>query len=1560
MNNGTGITVSGTYPSFTVSNTLPDQTVAITGGGATTVIGTYPNFTISSTDNNTEYSAGTGIGISGNTINNTAPDQTVIVTGTGATTVTGTYPNFTVNSADNNTTYTAGTGLNLTGTTFSNAAPDQTVTLNTGTGITVSGAYPDYTITNSAPNQPVSITGSGSTNVTGTYPNFTVSSTDNNTTYTAGTGLALTGTSFSHNAHTGDATGATALTVTGIQGRQVTTSVPGDNQILKWSTANNRWELGEDQLGAAGTNDGVVTSINVTGTTTKTITLTRSQSLSDLTAIFTDEGSVYTAGTGIDITGNTVTNTAPDQTVVLTGTGSSTVTGTYPNFTVNSTDNNTTYTAGTGLTLTGTEFTHNAHGGDVTGTTNLSVTGIRGINVSSTAPVSGQIMKYNGIRWMMEADENTTYTATGTGLSLTGTSFTNTAPDQTVTLTQGGSTIISGSYPNFTISSTDLNTTYSAGTGLTLTSTTFAHDVHSGDVSGTTSLSVTGIRGRSVSTTAPTSGQILKYNGTNWDPAADDNTTYTAGTGLSLTGTQFVNTAPDQTVTLTQGGATTITGTYPNFTISSTDNNSGGTVTSIATGDGITGGTITSTGTLGLTGQALALHNLATNGIIVRTSAGNVTARTITGSTGISVTNGNGVSGNPTLTPVFGTTTGTIAEGTHTHTAYGAAGTNGMVQFNNNGNFGATANLFWDNTNTRLGIGTNAPAGMMVVKQTTTTPSTEPLFEVRDKDGLQVFAVYEDSVMIYVSDDAAKTNKGAFAVSGRNTAKTPTNEYLRVTPDSVRVFIDEDFVATGETRGGFEVGGFSASKSGESSFFNIEAGNSPEVILTSEPRVLWYPAKEAFMAGRVLIQSVDSVGLNSWATGFESRSIGNYSQALGFSARAYGLNSTAIGRYANATGTNSIAIGDSAQARGIGSYAIGSVGRDSLGNSLGFPTVAIGNHSFAFGLGATSTALGAFSLGINTLASGINSTAIGNGTEASGKFSFAGGDNSEAWGRSSVAIGYMCQSGNYAFAAGNGSVASGNYSAALGSSFAENQGAFATGILCTANGVGSTAVGQENLSSGQSSFASGFMSVASGDQSAAIGETNVASGDQSIAFGSFNTASGYMSMAFGSHTIASGTLSESHGKGIRASGMYTIAYGLGDYTGTIVTDSSVFVIMGGDVGIGTISPQYMLDVAGTSNLNKSIATGTALYVNSNPAVGLYATYFDWGATGYFNYFHDNVGIRTTSPSYDLGIKFKSAGDTASIGVERINVITASNAGLIVTAGGGRSGGTNAAGGKLVLKSGTSTGTGSSDIAFYTATAGASGTTDNLPTQKMVIRGNGRVGIGTVTPVTVLEAEADGATVATFDRASSDGTILAFQRDGAQQGTISVAAGVVSYNAFTGSHYGITNENIEMGKLVVLNGSNSYLNGNTYSEILYGISECNTENAPDVLGAFLHIQDEAIPYCTENPYLVMAVGNGVMWVADYGENLKTGDYLIASSVSGHAMKDNGEYEVANVIARVAEPVEWGNVTTEINGVKHKLVSVFFENFKLYHYETRIQNLEQQIDKINAKLGESASK
>jgi hypothetical protein len=51
-----------------------------------------------------------------------------------------------------------------------------------------------------------------------------------------------------------------------------------------------------------------------------------------------------------------------------------------------------------------------------------------------------------------------------------------------------------------------------------------------------------------------------------------------------------------------------------------------------------------------ITGQALALHNLASNGIVARTGSGTVAARAVAASgSGISVSNGDGVSGNPTV-----------------------------------------------------------------------------------------------------------------------------------------------------------------------------------------------------------------------------------------------------------------------------------------------------------------------------------------------------------------------------------------------------------------------------------------------------------------------------------------------------------------------------------------------------------------------------------------------------------------------------------------------------------------------------------------------------------------------------------------------------------------------------------------------------------------------------------------------------------------------------------------------------------------------------------------------
>lgn len=75
---------------------------------------------------------------------------------------------------------------------------------------------------------------------------------------------------------------------------------------------------------------------------------------------------------------------------------------------------------------------------------------------------------------------------------------------------------------------------------------------------------------------------------------------------------------------------------------------------------------------IALTGQALALHNLASNGIIARTAAGTVAARTLAGTANrVTITNGDGVAGNPTIDIASNyvgqntiTTLGTVTTGT--------------------------------------------------------------------------------------------------------------------------------------------------------------------------------------------------------------------------------------------------------------------------------------------------------------------------------------------------------------------------------------------------------------------------------------------------------------------------------------------------------------------------------------------------------------------------------------------------------------------------------------------------------------------------------------------------------------------------------------------------------------------------------------------------------------------------------------------------------------------------------------------------------------------------------
>jgi hypothetical protein len=209
-----------------------------------------------------------------------------------------------------------------------------------------------------------------------------------------------------------------------------------------------------------------------------------------------------------------------------------------------------------------------------------------------------------------------------------------------------------------------------------------------------------------------------------------------------------------------------------------------------------------------------------------------------------------------------------------------------------------------------------------------------------------------------------------------------------------------------------------------------------------------------------------------------------------------------------------------------------------------------------------------------------------------------------------------------------------------------------------------------------------------------------------------------------------------------------------------------------------------------------------------------------------------------------------------------------------------------------------------------------------------------LGVGTTTPAYMLHVVSTSSAVAAFERSIDDGTLISLRQGGTEEGTISVSGTTISYNAFTGSHYGIKAdkaEEMKKGDVIVLTGNNQYLNNNAESEILYGITKSTKANDSMVLGSYLALQEPNKDADNSNPELVMAVGNGDVWVVDNGQDVAVGDYLITSDVAGHAMKDLRTATTSYVFARASENIKWSDVTDVVGEVKHKKIAVFFEGF-----------------------------
>ncbi len=468
-------------------------------------------------------------------------------------------------------------------------------------------------------------------------------------------------------------------------------------------------------------------------------------------------------------------------------------------------------------------------------------------------------------------------------------------------------------------------------------------------------------------------------------------------------------------------------------------------------------------------------------------------------------------------------------------------------------------------TNLHFGIGTRTPVGKLEVWGDASIGSDEPLFEVKDKDGNSVFAVFHDGAVVYV-DESTKGNIGGFAVSGRSASKA-TGDYMRVTKDSVRIYIDTNttkgniggfavsgrsaskasgdnniFLATPDSTriyfresntkgniggfavsgrsasknlesnvflttpdstrvyvgeestkgniGGFAVSGRSASKGGGDYLFNVSTDDSAQVINPSKPGLIWYPNKEAFLSGRVLVIDPDSVGLNSMASGFEAQARGDYSQAMGYKSVAAGNKSFSFGDSSIALGNSSFAFGEKTIANGYACLAIGSQARKQ-DSTLGRQTLVKGISSMAIGAGAVAHGVSNAAIGMHAEATGrFGCGAVGPFTvsEALGSMAIGFSDNISALSPYSIAMGASNNCGTSDIAA--------SHSMALGSfNFCGDSAAIA--------------LGSYNQSMGIHSLALGFNNAISGSFGVSIGMDNVVDGESSIVMGNYASDNGY-------------------------------------------------------------------------------------------------------------------------------------------------------------------------------------------------------------------------------------------------------------------------------------------------------------------------------------------------------------------------------------------------------------------------------------------------------------------
>ena len=147
-------------------------------------------------------------------------------------------------------------------------------------------------------------------------------------------------------------------------------------------------------------------------------------------------------------------------------------------------------------------------------------------------------------------------------------------------------------------------------------------------------------------------------------------------------------------------------------------------------------------------------------------------------------------------------------------------------------------------------------------------------------------------------------------------------------------------------------------------------------------RMMWYPQKASFRVG--IVEN------NFW----DKDSIGLFSFATGYNVKATGIGSFVAGILGSATGYSTTSLGYGSNAKG------------AYSTSLGYLTNAYGGYSTSLGYGTNANGTFSTSMGYSTSANGFYSTSMGRNTNAMADYSTSSGAYTSTKGFASTAMGY--------------------------------------------------------------------------------------------------------------------------------------------------------------------------------------------------------------------------------------------------------------------------------------------------------------------------------------------------------------------------------------------------------------------------------------------------------------------------------------------------------------------------------------------------------------------------